>query len=49
LWLLYFALFARAFERGPTLVFQTLATKREVGPSGLPLARADWFRPPETT
>lgn len=43
LWLLYFSLFAIAFERGTCLVFQTLATKRRAGPSGLPLARADLY------
>ena len=43
LWLLYFSLFALAFERGTCLVFQTLATKRKVGPSGLPLTRADLY------
>jgi cyclopropane-fatty-acyl-phospholipid synthase len=41
LWLLYFTLFARAFERGTVGVFQTLASKRAVGASGLPLARGD--------
>jgi cyclopropane-fatty-acyl-phospholipid synthase len=49
IWLLFLSLCARAFERGPILVFQTLATKREVGASGLPLARADWFRPRSAT
>lgn len=44
LWLLYFSLFAVAFERGTCLVFQTLATKRRVGPSELPLTRADLYR-----
>jgi cyclopropane-fatty-acyl-phospholipid synthase len=43
LWLLYFSLFALAFQRGTCLVFQTLATKREPGPSGLPMSRADLY------
>jgi cyclopropane-fatty-acyl-phospholipid synthase len=43
LWLLYFSLFALAFQRGTCLVFQTLATKREPGPSGLPQSRADLY------
>jgi cyclopropane-fatty-acyl-phospholipid synthase len=44
LWLLYLSLFARAFERCTVGVFQTLASKRQIGPSGLPLARADLFK-----
>ena len=36
MWLLYFALFGRAFERGTIGVFQTLASKRAVGGAGLP-------------
>lgn len=43
LWLLYFALFSMAFERGTTNVFQTLASKRRVGPSGLPWTRHDLY------
>lgn len=39
MWLLYFILFGRAFERGTIGVFQTLASKRNVGASGLPLTR----------
>ena len=39
LWMLYFAMFARAFERGTIGIFQTLASKRNVGASGLDLAR----------
>lgn len=39
MWLLYFMLFGRGFERGTVGVFQTLASKRNVGPSGLPLTR----------
>jgi cyclopropane-fatty-acyl-phospholipid synthase len=37
LWLLYFSLFAMAFERNTVSVFQTLASKRRTGPSGLGL------------
>jgi cyclopropane-fatty-acyl-phospholipid synthase len=39
LWLLYFALFAKSFERNTVSVFQTLASKRHVGASGLSLGR----------
>ncbi len=39
LWLIYFAMFAKSFERGTTGVFQTVATRRYSGPSGLPLQR----------
>ena len=41
LWLLYFTLFARAFERGTIGIFQTLASKRATGASGLELWRGD--------
>ncbi len=41
LWLLYFTLFARGFERGTIGIFQTLASKRNTGPTGLALARGD--------
>jgi cyclopropane-fatty-acyl-phospholipid synthase len=41
MWLLYFTLCARGFERGPIGIFQTLSSKRQVGASGLPLARGD--------
>lgn len=43
LWLLYFALFAVAFERNTVSVFQTLASKRRTGPSHLPLTREDLY------
>jgi cyclopropane-fatty-acyl-phospholipid synthase len=43
LWLLYMSLFAVGFERGTCLVFQTLASKRQPGPSGLPLTRRDLY------
>jgi cyclopropane-fatty-acyl-phospholipid synthase len=39
LWLLYFALSAMGFWRGPICDFQTLAQKKMTGPSGLPLRR----------
>lgn len=39
LWLLYFALFVRGFDRGSVHLFQTLASKRVWGPSGLPPTR----------
>ncbi|MBC7491672.1 MAG: class I SAM-dependent methyltransferase, partial [Novosphingobium sp.] len=39
LWLLYFALSATGFWRGPICDFQTLAQKKMTGPSGLPLLR----------
>ncbi len=45
LWLLSFALFAKAFERGSVLVYQTVAQKRRPGPSGLPLDRASLYAP----
>ena len=41
LFLMYFSLFALAFERNTCFVFQTLASKREPGPSRLPLARGN--------
>ena len=39
LWLLYFVLFAKGFERNTVSCFQTLASRRQGGASGLPLAR----------
>ena len=44
LWLIYFALFKKAFERGSVLVYQTVAQKRRPGPSGLPLDRASLYK-----
>ena len=41
LWLLYLSLCARSFERSAIGVFQTVASKRRAGPSGLPLARGE--------
>jgi len=43
LWLIYFALFAKGFERGAVLVYQTVASKRAFGASGMPLSRADLY------
>jgi cyclopropane-fatty-acyl-phospholipid synthase len=44
IWLLYLAGCALAFERGTVGIFQTLATRRARGASGLPPTRADWYR-----
>ena len=41
MWLLYLLIFGRGFERGVIGCFQTLASKRAVGASGLPLRRSD--------
>ena len=43
IWLLYLAGCALAFERGTVGIFQTLATRRARGPSGLPPTRTDWY------
>ena len=43
LWLIYFALFARGFDRGSVLVYQTVARRRRPGPSGLPLDRRSLY------
>jgi cyclopropane-fatty-acyl-phospholipid synthase len=43
LWLAYLAGCSVAFERGSIGIFQTLASKRERGPSGLPPTRADLY------
>jgi cyclopropane-fatty-acyl-phospholipid synthase len=43
LWLLYLAGVSLGFERGTIGVFQTVATKRARGPSGLPPTRADLY------
>jgi cyclopropane-fatty-acyl-phospholipid synthase len=40
IWQLYFAMCAKAFERGAISVFQTVATRRYSGASGLPLQRS---------
>lgn len=44
LWLLYLAGCALAFERSAVGVFQTVATRKDKGPSGLPPNRADLYR-----
>jgi len=44
LWLLYLAGCALAFERGTVGIFQTLATRRARGASGLPATRGDLYR-----
>ncbi|MCP5431903.1 MAG: class I SAM-dependent methyltransferase [Alphaproteobacteria bacterium] len=44
LWLCYFALFAKAFERAACLSYQTVAAKRAPGASGRPLDRAGLYR-----
>lgn len=43
LWLLYLAGCSLAFERNGVGIFQTLASKRTRGPSGLPLTRQDLY------
>ena len=43
LWLLYLAGVSLAFERGTLGIFQTVATKRARGTSGLPPTRADLY------
>jgi cyclopropane-fatty-acyl-phospholipid synthase len=44
LWLAYLAAVSIAFERNTARIFQTLASKRGKGPSGLPPTRADLYR-----
>jgi cyclopropane-fatty-acyl-phospholipid synthase len=44
LWLLSFSLFYMGFKRCTTSVFQTLASKRRIGPSDLPPTRDDLYR-----
>jgi cyclopropane-fatty-acyl-phospholipid synthase len=44
LWLLYLAGVTLSFERNTSRIFQTLASKRVRGPSGLPPTRADIYR-----
>jgi cyclopropane-fatty-acyl-phospholipid synthase len=43
LWLLYLGAVSIGFDRGKTGVFQTLASKRKRGASGVPLSRADLY------
>lgn len=44
LWLLYLTGCSITFERGSAQIFQTVATRRARGPSGLPSTRADLYR-----
>jgi cyclopropane-fatty-acyl-phospholipid synthase len=44
MWLVYLAGCSIAFERGTVCLFQTLASPRKRGPSGLPPTRADLYR-----
>jgi len=46
IWLLYLAGCALAFERGSVNIFQTVATKRARGASGLPPTREDLYATP---
>ena len=49
LWLLYFALFAKGFERGAVNVHQTVARKRTPGASGLPMDRGSLYEKRRST
>jgi cyclopropane-fatty-acyl-phospholipid synthase len=44
IWILYLAGVSLAFRNGSVSIFQTLASKRRRGPSGLPPTRADLYR-----
>ena len=44
LWLIYLAGVSIGFERNTICIYQTLASKRARGPSGLPPTRADLYR-----
>ncbi|MFC5343050.1 class I SAM-dependent methyltransferase [Brevundimonas staleyi] len=44
LWLIFFAMCAKGFERGSILVYQTVAQRRRAGPSGVPLDRGSLYR-----
>jgi cyclopropane-fatty-acyl-phospholipid synthase len=44
LWLIYLAAVSIGFATGRLGIFQTLASKRKRGPSGVPLSRADLYR-----
>ncbi len=46
LWLLYLTGCSITFQRGSTQIFQTVATRRTGGLSGLPPTRADLYRSP---
>jgi cyclopropane-fatty-acyl-phospholipid synthase len=45
LWLLYLAGCSLSFERSAVGIFQTLASRKDKGPSGLPPTRADLYDP----
>ncbi len=47
MFILWFAAASILLDRADAFVFQTLATKRRRGPSGLPPTRADLYRPKE--
>jgi len=44
LWMLYLTGVSLAFRRGSLLIYQTLSSRRDNGPSGLPPTRADLYR-----
>jgi cyclopropane-fatty-acyl-phospholipid synthase len=44
MWLAYLAGCSIAFERNTVGLYQTLASKKRRGPSGLPPTRADLYR-----
>lgn len=44
IWLLYLAGCSLAFERSAVGIFQTLASRKAKGPSGLPPTREDLYR-----
>ena len=44
LWLLYLTGCSLGFDGGSVQIYQTVATKRARGPSGLPPTRADLYR-----
>ena len=44
MWLIYLAGVSIGFDRGRICIFQTLASKRKRGASGVPLSRADLYR-----
>jgi cyclopropane-fatty-acyl-phospholipid synthase len=44
MWLIYLAGVSIGFDRGRISIFQTLASKRRRGASGVPLSRADLYR-----
>jgi cyclopropane-fatty-acyl-phospholipid synthase len=45
LWLLYMSAAAHGFETGSLNLFQTVASKRTNGPSGMPWSRRGWLYP----